>query len=751
MAQTSGRISGKVTHHQTGEPASFAQIVLAGTKTGAAADASGEFNLDNLAPGSYMLQVSHIGFKTYTTIVQVINDEHQILEIKLQEQSISLDNILVSAQSPVSMQTEIYAKTLSEKAPRDVGDFFKTIAGGAAVKKGGYAQDPSLRGFQRDQLNIQFDGGIKIWGGCPNRMDPPTSHIQAEDLDRIEVIKGPFSVRWGQTLGGIVNLVMKRPSFNEGFSINGDARLGYETNGDNLRSRISLSGGTQSWDFYVGGGIKQFHDYATGVDSVIIPSGYEIMDHSTKLAYNFSEDSRIQLNIRQARVSDVDFPALPMDAREDASDIYSIGYTLRNISPVFSSVRTKLYLSKVKHVMDNFNRGNFAMVEAVTDADTRTFGGRLEFGLRPALGQNLHLGVDYYDHNKQGYRERFVKTNPCNTSMHPNMTFTDSVWQDASILDLGSFAELQHRISSRISYSLGLRVDKVKATLGEPAKNFILAYGDTDEWEETNYSGMAIMRYSPTEVLGLTLAAGRGTRSADMGERFINHLPIGASPHEHFGNLNLKAEINNQLELGVSTRMDAHHIRGSVFVSKLENYIFARVDSSIGRVFLPCNEPKVSKVFQNLDNARQLGFEITAQGEILPALTYELGMAYIRGEDLENERPLPEMPPFESTFDLRYTFPGLPLWLQAEARLVSDQDRVSVEYGETETAGFEVFNIKSGFAMENGFTLRVAVNNLLDTAYHEHLSRNFAKNTSDSGLPLYEPGRNFIFDIAYRF
>ncbi len=749
IAQTYGDIQGSIVHDQTGEPISFAQIVLIEANKGTAADVAGIFNLDGVEPGNYTLMVSHIGFLPHKTVIQIAADQVQTLELKLKEQPIHLDKILVSASIPAAMRSEIHSQALGEKAPRDVGDFFKSIAGGAAVKKGGYAQDPSLRGFQRDQLNIQFDGGIKIWGGCPNRMDPPTSHIQAEDLDQIEVIKGPFSVRWGQTLGGIINLVMKRPTFNDAFTIRGDANLGYETNGDNLRYRVSLNGGTKRWDFYAGGGVKQFHDYSTGVDSVIIPSAYKIKDYSTKLAYNFSEDSRMQLNIRQARVSDVDFPALPMDAREDASDIYSIGYTHRNISPLLSSIHTKVYLSDVKHIMDNFNRSNSAMVEAVTDATTRTVGGRLEFGLHPVLGQNLYLGVDYYDHNKQGYRERFVKINPCNTSMHPNMTFVDSVWQNASIVDMGSFAELQHRITSRISYSLGMRVDNVTARLGDPAKKFIQAYGQDKRWEETNYSGMAVIKYSPNEALGVTMAAGRGNRSADITERFINHLPVGASPHEHFGNPNLNAEINNQFELGVSSIENDHQIRGSIFVSQLENYIFARVDSSMDRVFLPCNEPKVSKVFQNLDKAQQLGFEITAQGNIVPGLKYNLAMAYTHGVNLDTETPLPEVPPFETVLRMRYTLPNLPLWLQSEARFVKNQDRVSVEFGENETDGFQIFNIQSGFNIENRISLRLTVNNLMDTAYHEHLSRNFAKNTAESGLPIYEPGRNVILNVSY--
>ncbi len=66
------------------------------------------------------------------------------------------------------------------------------------------------------------------------------------------------------------------------------------------------------------------------------------------------------------------------------------------------------------------------------------------------------------------------------------------------------------------------------------------------------------------------------------------------------------------------------------------------------------------------------------------------------------------MPPLETVLNLRYSFKALPLWVQTEGRWVSDQDRVSVEKGETATKGFQVYNIKSGFSMENGLSLRVS-------------------------------------------
>jgi iron complex outermembrane receptor protein len=52
--------------------------------------------------------------------------------------------------------------------------------------------DPVVRGFKYSQLNVQLNGGLRIEGGCPNRMDPATAHVDMNDLENITILKGPF-------------------------------------------------------------------------------------------------------------------------------------------------------------------------------------------------------------------------------------------------------------------------------------------------------------------------------------------------------------------------------------------------------------------------------------------------------------------------------------------------------------------------------------------------------------------------------
>jgi len=56
-------IHGKITNEK-GEPLAGASISVEGQQKGAAADASGEFSISGLAPGSYTLVISAVGYAT---------------------------------------------------------------------------------------------------------------------------------------------------------------------------------------------------------------------------------------------------------------------------------------------------------------------------------------------------------------------------------------------------------------------------------------------------------------------------------------------------------------------------------------------------------------------------------------------------------------------------------------------------------------------------------------------------------------
>lgn len=64
LGGNTGKIAGRVTDAQTGEPIVGANIIIEGTYLGAASDLNGNYAIINVPPGVYKVKASAVGYKT---------------------------------------------------------------------------------------------------------------------------------------------------------------------------------------------------------------------------------------------------------------------------------------------------------------------------------------------------------------------------------------------------------------------------------------------------------------------------------------------------------------------------------------------------------------------------------------------------------------------------------------------------------------------------------------------------------------
>jgi iron complex outermembrane receptor protein len=88
------------------------------------------------------------------------------------------------------------------------------------MRKAGIANDLYIRGFARDNINVLIDGS-KIYGACPNRMDPPAFHVSSPQIESITIKEGPFDVENAGSLAAVVNVKTKNPQEGLGGEIGG--------------------------------------------------------------------------------------------------------------------------------------------------------------------------------------------------------------------------------------------------------------------------------------------------------------------------------------------------------------------------------------------------------------------------------------------------------------------------------------------------------------------------------------------------
>ena len=739
-------ISGRITDAGTQKPLSFATLSIEGFASGAYADEQGRFELQVPERSAYTIIVQHIGYEQLKYPVGKAADE---LQLQLQSKPILIENILVqgskvdnAAQSDVILG---FAEHVSH--PKDVADLFKDTPGFGLVKRGGYAMDPVFRSFRNEQLNVQYDGGVQVMHACPNRMDPITTHVAPEEVERIELIKGPFSVRYGQTMGGVINIITQQPEPAESFTIGGAVESGYETNGDSKLARLALNGAGKGYDFTVNGGGRDFGNYQNG-DGLEIPTSFQSYDYAAKLGFRPYKDHRLQLGWRQSFGRDILHVGLPMDTREDNSSVLSLDYVAKNISPTLYSATFKAFASSVDHIMSNELRPNFMMVDALATVDALTVGGKLELSWQPGARSQLYTGLDFRGLTRDGSRIRLVKRNMMTGEpLAMPMRFEDLIWQDGRLNDMGLFAESRYFLTDKLTLMAGARVDRVAAEILNPAPDFTELYPSLGTETEWNVSGNLSGDYRLDEHWSTQLALGRGTRTASMEERFINHFTLGADAYEYVGNPLLRPEANHQAEWSLSRQSERFRFKFSAFYSYITDYITAAVDSTLARKYMPMEQPRFARRFQNIDAATQKGFELEATVQLMDNLQLYTTAAYTHARNLDWDEPLPEIPPFSATTGLKYERDRYSIHFKG--RFVADQERIAESFDETRTPGFSVFDLQGHVEPIKGLSVGAAVLNIFNRNYYEHLNRGY-RNMPEQGL-IYEPGRNVTVFVRYEF
>jgi iron complex outermembrane recepter protein len=733
QSQEKSAITGRIYDAATNTALPEANIWIKDHPRGEVSDFRGYYEIKNLESGEYTIIVSYIGFERIEKTITLSEGEKKQIDIYLREQPVILvEEIVVTGTRHASyVQAEYLRKDFESLQPEDLGKFLRNVPNVSAIRRGGYGLDPVLRGFKYDQLNVQVDGGARIEGACPSRMDPPMAHISAGDLEKIEILKGPYALRFGPSFGGVVNMVMAAPERFESFTVGARLESGYESNLDGWQNRVSISGGSSVYDFRVSGGFAQYNNYTDGAGNEI-PASFEKSDYTVKLGLNPMQNHRFQVSFRQVFARDVMFPSLPMDERRDDTSILILDYAARNLNSSVTSLNLKAYRSDVGHLMDNRDKPTALMTDAITDVTTSVWGFRVETGLL-VKSNVMFVGIDYAQTDKSGFRTREFIAGPRRGTI-----LTDNVWQGASIMNAGIFGEFRSSIAD-VQFVAAVRADYNEAASKEPDDAFAILYNSMNS-EFTNLSISAGGTKAVSRNLELSLFAGRGVRSPGISERYINFLPVGVDRYDYIGNPQLSSEVNNNIDLGFRMRTSAGMVTGNLFYSFVKDFISPELTDLQGKNM----DVLGVKRFTNISSASLTGFEVGYNAVYGNLLHVSTQASYTRGKNNITDEWLPEIPPFEARAVMGFSLLKGKLMPELSLRGVAGQSNISGTFGETRTPGFFLAHIAIRFIPSRYINISAGINNIFDKVYYEHLNR---KNQAD-GRFLYEPGRIFFVNVG---
>ncbi len=655
----------------------------------------------------------------------------------------------------------IKAPRIEYSPVRDIGDFLRQEPNVAGIRKGGVSIDPVVRGFKYNQVTVLLNNGVKIEGGCPNRMDPVASHVESENIEKIAIVKGPYVLKYGPVMGALVNLQTFQPHPWESPSIHGKVLYGFETNWNGQREHLYLEGGNQKVFFNASGGFKGYGSYTAG-NKEHYNSSFQKLYGSAGLGFLLGAKNTLIVNYMYDQGKNVLFPALPMDERLDQTHVASLNFTTENIGGSWENLQFQAYFSPVHHVMDNLNRASATTMQAVTTVDARNGGGKLTAELKTG-DHSILLGIDYEDIWKDGDKEMTMKM------IMEGDTFISvkhtNVWNNALYRNAGLFGE--YRVpAGKTELSAALRFDYNAANSQDTFRLVKDGIPYFDELESTffNVSFGIGARIRLPEGFYLNSALGLGTRSPSLLERFIKLMPVQFDSYDYLGNPQLKPEHNWQADLSAEwhhRELGGFSIGG--FFSLVTNYITGKVLPP--SVIKPSTQgaPGV-KQFYNADAVYLTGFEFTWQSPaanrwfcsmnvaatwgIQPdAVKYIVSGGQVVDQVSVRNDPLPEIPPLEGTIQGGYRFFRNKLVPSITVRMVNAQMKVSESYAERTTPGFVTAAAAIRYSPWKFISVAGGIENIFDTPYYEHLNRRIIGSTN----PLFEPGRVFYFNTIVRF
>jgi len=620
----------------------------------------------------------------------------------------------------------------------DLGEaLFKQSASVSLVRRSGVANDIILRGQKKDNINVTIDG-TKVYGACPNRMDPPVSHILTNNVDYIEINEGPYNVEDFGSLSGDVKIHTIRPE--EEFA--GEVNLGFGSWGYQ-KGAFALTGGTDTVRFLLSGSAEKSEQYEDGDGSDFagqiarnISEGtasmmaqyqpaYRDMDAYTKktlmakLFWDITDNQELRLSYTANRSDDVLYPSSMMDALYDDSDIYNLEYIAKDLGTYSKELNFQIYQSEVDHPMstkyrmaslnDPMNPGN---PNEVTHAPTTEMQGAKLKNSFDIDNHTITAGLDYSLRNWDGryYKNGMAMIKSIDDVDTENYAFflKDEIKTDKFVLDLG------------------LRYDDTKITSENASQH-------KNNYSELN--GYIFGTYNMNETTKYFAGFGKSSRVPDARELYFVKMGM---PPVHVGNSDLENTVNYEFDVGTEEKYENATVKAKAFYSRLNDFIL--YNNTLSN-------------FENVD-ATIYGFELSGVYIATDTVYFDYGMAYQRGkkDNDQADKDMPEIPPFKFNGAVNYDYDDT-MKLKAEVIASDSWTAFDSDNGEQKLDAYAVVNLKGTKEFGKNFELTVAVDNLLDKTYA--VSNTYKDLTlltaGDEVMLMNEPGRYIYTNIKYKF
>ncbi|MFH2141263.1 MAG: TonB-dependent receptor [Bacteroidota bacterium] len=718
-------IIGKVTD-QNNNLLTGATVFLPELNKGTTTNQSGEYLIENLPTGKIKIQFSFIGYINKIQTIEILHGENLLnatLSIAvIESQEVVITGGYISSQHENTVKIDVLKnKDILNSGTPNFMESLTRVPGIDMITKGQGVSKPVIRGLSMNNILV-MNNGVRIENYQFSENHP--LGLDDNDVERVEIIKGPASLLYGSdAVGGVINFIKEKPASTG--KIIGDYRTELHSNTLGINNSIGIKVSSKRLFGSMRFGHKTHADYLQGGGDFVPNSRFNEITFIANTGYTgkigtfkiFYDYFKQELGMTVPSV----IPLIARQGRINNSWYQDLDYQLL-------SSQNRLYLGKFKWMINTAYQNSLRKLQTTLDVpfvemnlNTLTYESKLYLPSNEKTEYIVGLqGMSQTNRNLNSRASQFLP--------------------DANINNIGALGLAQIILFRKLKLQGGLRYDMFNT------KTFALGTEGTSSYyapitkDFSNANGSIGATYSPNDKIMFRTNFAKAYRVPNLSELTSNGMH---GNRYEIGNENLSPENAFETDLSMHYHGEFLSFDLAGFNNQINDYIFISPTtdtSSTGVV--------IYRFAQT--NAILYGGEagIHFHPKSSPWIHIQGTYSYVIGEQ-ENGNYLPFIPAQKFRYEIRAERKKIGFlkhpYIKISVLTALKQSNPS-QY-ETATEGYSVINLSLNaniIVSQQTLNFSVSANNIIDTQYFDHLSTLKSDN-------YYNQGRNISVSLKIPF
>lgn len=637
--------------------------------------------------------------------------------------------------------TSINRDEIVRRSANNVGELLRGEPGLAVASDSAQGQNPVIRGQSRESIVLLVDG-MRLNSAQP--AGAIASFMSLGLAQRVEVVKGAASVLYGTgSLGGAINVLLPQARFVTGVEF--DAAASYDSVSSGLRATGILNTSAGDHALMLGTSQARIGDY-TSPNGSVARTGYDSGGLIGQYRFRLDGAQQLRLSLQKHTDTDVWYPgstkphpspvvgSTTVHSPEQTRQLAEVGYSRKGGGEAPLNVDVRAYRQEMERSIygwSNLLNRDITTTRVVFGTDG--LDAKTDWLVHPA--HLLSFGVNAW--RMAASPDRQLAGAPTFSTLTPNTPF-----QNAQLEALGVYAQDDMRFGP-LNLLAGLRHDTVKGRAASMNNGAVTTGLDRTD---SASSGSVGAIYEVTPLVRPYANLSQAFRAAGMRERYESGSR--SDGFYYAGSPQIAPETARQFELGIKGASEQWDYSVAAYSNRIDNYMTGQQLSGAAAI-AACGAPNaaVCKKNVNLGQVTLTGLEAQARWQAVRGQWLSLRYSQVRGNNNDLNEPLFQMPADELSVGWQGTV--APGWTaDTTLRLVDRQDRVATVFSngtENATAGFATLDMGATWRYANERSLRLAIKNLADKPYHEHLAEGISRQE------ILASGRSFMLTWQGKF